>query len=40
MKATLLSEPQYGGVLTEFFSSHPTLELVTSGAELVIDTLF
>ncbi len=40
MKATLLSEPQYGGVLTEFFSAHPTLELVTSGAELVIDTLF
>lgn len=40
MKATLLSEPQYGGVLTEFFSSHPTIELVTSGAELVIDTLF
>jgi 3-hydroxybutyryl-CoA dehydrogenase len=40
MKATLLSEPQYGGVLTEFFASHPTLELVTSGAELVIDTLF
>lgn len=40
MKATLLSEPQYGGVLTEFFSEHPTLELVTSGAELVIDTLF
>lgn len=40
MKATLLSEPQYGTVLTEFFSVHPTLELVTSGAELVIDTLF
>jgi 3-hydroxybutyryl-CoA dehydrogenase len=40
MKATLLSEPQYGTVLTEFFSAHPTLELVTSGAELVIDTLF
>lgn len=40
MKATLLSEPQYGAVLTEFFSAHPTLELVTSGAELVIDTLF
>lgn len=40
MRVTLLSEPQYGTVLTEFFSSHPTIELVTSGAEIVIDTLF
>jgi 3-hydroxybutyryl-CoA dehydrogenase len=40
MKVTLLSEPQYGGVLTEFFSAHPTIELVTSGAELVVDTLY
>ncbi len=40
MKVTLLSEPQHGGVLTEFFSGHPTIELVTSGAELVIDCLF
>ena len=40
MKVTLLSEPQHGGILTEFFSGHPTIELVTSGAELVIDCLF
>ncbi len=40
MKVTLLSEPQYGAVLTEFFSSHPTIELITSGAEVVIDTQF
>jgi 3-hydroxybutyryl-CoA dehydrogenase len=40
MKVTLLSEPQYGGMVTEFFSSHPTIEFVTSGAEIVIDTLF
>src|SRR5258708_18197451 len=40
MKVTLLSEPQHGAVLTEFFSGHPTIELVTSGAELVIDCLF
>ncbi len=40
MKVTLLSEPQHGGVLTEFFSAHPTLELVTSGADVVIDCLF
>ncbi|MDP4231030.1 MAG: 3-hydroxyacyl-CoA dehydrogenase family protein [Bacteroidota bacterium] len=40
MKVTLLSEPQHGGVLTEFFSGHPTIELVTSGAELVIDCLY
>ena len=40
MKVTLLSEPQHGSVLTEFFSGHPTVELVTSGAELVIDCLF
>lgn len=40
MKVTLLSEPQHGSVLTEFFSAHPTIELVTSGAEVVIDCLF
>jgi 3-hydroxybutyryl-CoA dehydrogenase len=40
MKVTLLSEPQHGAVLTEFFSSHPTIELVTSGAEVVVDCLF
>ncbi len=40
MKVTLLSEPQHGSILTEFFSAHPTIELVTSGAELVIDCLF
>ena len=40
MKVTLLSEPQHGGVLTEFFSVHPTIELVTSGADVVIDCLF
>ncbi|MEP7236077.1 MAG: hypothetical protein ABI778_12350, partial [Ignavibacteriota bacterium] len=40
MKVTLLSEPQHGGILTEFFSGHPTIELVTSGAELVVDCLF
>ena len=40
MKVTLLSEPQHGSVLTEYFSSHPTIELVTSGAELVVDCLF
>ncbi len=40
MRVTLLSEPQYGTVLTEFFSGHPTIELVTSNAELVVDTLF
>lgn len=40
MKVTLLSEPQHGSVLTEFFSGHPTIELVTSGAELIIDCLF
>ena len=40
MKVTLLSEPQYGTVMSEFFSSHPTIELVTSGAEIVIDGQF
>jgi 3-hydroxybutyryl-CoA dehydrogenase len=40
MKVTLLSEPQHGSVLTEFFSAHPTMELVTSGAEVIIDCLF
>ena len=40
MKVTLLSEPQHGAILTEFFSAHPTLELVTSGADVVIDCLF
>jgi 3-hydroxybutyryl-CoA dehydrogenase len=40
MKVILLSEPQHGSVLTEFFSGHPTIELVTSGAELIIDCLF
>ena len=40
MKVTLLSEPQHGAVLTEFFSAHPTIELVTSGAEVMIDGLF
>jgi 3-hydroxybutyryl-CoA dehydrogenase len=40
MRVTLLSEPQYGAVLTEFFSAHPTIELVTSNAELIVDTLF
>jgi 3-hydroxybutyryl-CoA dehydrogenase len=40
MKVTLLSEPQHGAVLTEFFSGHPTIELVTSGAEVVVDCLF
>lgn len=40
MRVTLLSEPQYGGVLTEFFSAHPTIELITSDAEIVVDTLF
>ena len=40
MNVTLLSEPQHGAILTEFFSSHPTLELVTSGADVVIDCLF
>ena len=40
MNVTLLSEPQHGAILTEFFSAHPTLELVTSGADVVIDCLF
>ena len=40
MKVTLLSEPQHGAVLTDFFSGHPTIELVTSGAEVVLDCLF
>jgi len=40
MKVSLLSEPQHGSVLAEFFGAHPTIELVTSGAELVIDCLF
>src|SRR5438445_5582240 len=40
MKVTLLSEPQHGAALTEFFSAHPTMELVTSGAEVIIDCLF
>ncbi len=40
MKVTLLSGPQHGAILTEFFSAHPTLELVTSGADVVIDCLF
>jgi 3-hydroxybutyryl-CoA dehydrogenase len=40
MKVTLLSEPQHGAVLTEFFFGHPTIELVTSGAEVVVDCLF
>ncbi len=40
MKVTLLSEPQHGAILTEFFSAHPTIELVTSGAEVVLDCLF
>ena len=40
MKVTLLSEPQHGTILSEFFSAHPTMELVTSGAEVVIDCLF
>jgi 3-hydroxybutyryl-CoA dehydrogenase len=40
MKVTLLSEPQHGAILTEFFSAHPTIELVTSGAEVIIDCLF
>jgi 3-hydroxybutyryl-CoA dehydrogenase len=40
MKVTLLSEPQHGTVLTEFFSAHPTMELVTAGAEVIVDCLF
>ncbi|MEI8135550.1 MAG: 3-hydroxyacyl-CoA dehydrogenase family protein [bacterium] len=40
MKVTLLSEPQHGTLLSDFFSSHPMIELVTSGAEIVIDGLF
>ena len=40
MRVTLLSEPQHGSVLTEVFASHPTIELVTSGAEIIVDTLF
>ena len=40
MKVTLLSEPQHGVVLTQFFSANPNIELVMSGAEVVLDCQF
>ena len=40
MKVTLLSEPSHGVALTQFFTSVPNIELVSSGAEVVIDSQF
>ncbi len=40
MKVTLLSEPQHGVALTQFFTANPNIELVQSGAEVVIDGQF
>ncbi|HET9136160.1 MAG TPA: 3-hydroxyacyl-CoA dehydrogenase family protein [Candidatus Kapabacteria bacterium] len=40
MKVTLLSEPSHGVPLTQFFTSVPNIELVSSDAEVVIDSQF
>lgn len=40
MKVTLLAEPQYSVHLAGFFSAQPDMEMVASGAEVVIDGQF
>src|SRR6516164_258851 len=40
MKVTLLSEPQHGVPLTQFFAANPNIKLVMSGADVVIDCQF
>ncbi len=40
MNVTLLSEPQHGVLLTQFFAANANISLVQSGAEVVIDSQF
>ncbi|HYM20876.1 MAG TPA: 3-hydroxyacyl-CoA dehydrogenase family protein [Candidatus Kapabacteria bacterium] len=40
MKVTLLSEPQHGVPLTQFFAANPNIELVMNSADVVIDCQF
>jgi 3-hydroxybutyryl-CoA dehydrogenase len=40
MNVTLLSEPQHGVALTQFFAANPNITLVQSGADVVIDCQF
>lgn len=40
MNVTLLSEPQHGVVLTQFFAANQNVTLVQSGADVVIDCQF